>query len=65
MVMVIQSEMRFHSDSIRHIRLTEPEFPWEIAMIVSGQKYLSKMMDSFLRFACERVSKGYCETDFL
>lgn len=50
--------MRFSSGSIRHIRLTEPEFPWEIAMIVSKQKYISERMDSFLRFACERVSKG-------
>lgn len=48
--------MRFHSDSIRHIRLTEPEFPWEIAMIVSKQKYISKLMESFIQFACEHVS---------
>ena len=50
--------VRFHSDSIRRIRLTEPEFPWEIAIIVPKERYVSGVMDSFIRFACERVAGG-------
>lgn len=47
--------VRFHSDNIRRIRLTEPEFPWEIAIIVPKERYVSGVMDAFIRFACDSV----------
>ena len=47
--------MRFHSNNIKRIKLTEPEFPWDIAIIVKKEKYISNLMDSFIQFSCEKV----------
>ncbi len=47
--------VRFHSNNIKRIKLTDPEFPWDIAIIVKKEKYISSLMDSFIQFSCEKV----------
>jgi len=41
---------RFHSQNIRILTLKEPEFPWNIAMIIKEDKYISNAMKSFIKF---------------
>lgn len=41
---------KIHLDNIRCIALTEPEFPWDIAMITKKEHYCSKPMKYFKEF---------------
>lgn len=42
---------KYKSDDIRVISLKNPEFPWDIALIVKKDKYISKSIQSFVETA--------------
>ncbi|MGF6906421.1 LysR family transcriptional regulator [Fusobacterium sp. PH5-44] len=41
---------KFHSKNIKILTIKEPEFPWEIALIIRKDKYVSKAMKLFVDF---------------
>ncbi len=49
---------RFSSEKICAIKLKEPEFPWNIALIVRKEKYISNPIKLFTEYV-----KTFCETD--
>jgi len=49
---------RFHSQNIRILALREPEFPWNIALIIKKDKYVSNAIKSFIKFVENEVKKA-------
>ena len=41
---------KFHSKNIRLLTIKDPEFPWNIALIVRKDKYVSKAIKLFIEF---------------
>jgi len=41
---------KFHSKNIKILTIKEPEFPWNIALIIRKDKYVSKAMKLFVEF---------------
>jgi len=41
---------KFHSKNIKILTIEEPEFPWNIALIIKKNKYVSKAMKLFVEF---------------
>ena len=44
---------RFNSDKIKILTLTEPEFPWDIALIIRKDKYVSNPIRHFQTYVKE------------
>lgn len=44
---------RFNSDKIKILTLTEPEFPWDIALIIRKDKYVSNPIKNFQTYVKE------------
>lgn len=49
--------MRFTSQNVKRLKLIEPEFPWDISVIIKKGKYISNIMTSFIKFAREKGKK--------
>lgn len=45
---------KFKSEDIRLLELTEPEFPWNIAVIIKKDKYISNAINNFIQLVAER-----------
>ena len=43
-------ERFYSSERIKIIRLKEPEFPWNIAMIFKKEKLITAQMEDFIHF---------------
>ena len=42
---------KYNSDQVKLISLTEPHFSWDIAIILKKDKYISKLISSFIELS--------------